>query len=272
MKPAIAGKKGLPVNRGRQPAKAVKLTILVGTRKGAWFLHGNTARRQWRADGPHFLGHIINHLVLDPRDGKTLIAAVSTGHLGPTIFRSGDLGKTWQEASRPPAFPKLPDGQLDANGLPGRTVKHTFWLTPGHVTQPGVWFAGTSPQAIFRTDDGGDTWQLLPGLHDNAQYRSWMGGEQDGTPDGPKLHSIIIDPRDAAHMYMAMSGGGVLGVLPGILGTLQATEALKLVLGIGEPLIGRLLIFDALAMTFDEVTITPDPECRCAGGSTADES
>lgn len=58
---------------------------------------------------------------------------------------------------------------------------------------------------------------------------------------------------------------GVLGVLPGILGTLQATEALKLVLGIGQPLTGRLLIFDALSMSFDEVTITPDPACRCAG-------
>jgi len=57
---------------------------------------------------------------------------------------------------------------------------------------------------------------------------------------------------------------GVLGVLPGILGTLQATEALKLVLGIGEPLIGRLLSFDALGMTFDELTTTADPDCRCA--------
>ncbi len=59
---------------------------------------------------------------------------------------------------------------------------------------------------------------------------------------------------------------GVLGVLPGVLGTLQATEALKLILGIGEPLTGRLLIFNALAMTFDEVAIAPDPGCRCAGG------
>jgi photosystem II stability/assembly factor-like uncharacterized protein len=209
MKTTIAGKKGLPVHRGRKPAKAAKLIILVGTRKGAWFFHGTSDRRQWRADGPHFLGHIINHLVQDPRDGKTLLAAASTGHLGPTIFRSSDMGKTWQEASRPPAFPKVPDGQLDTNGLPGRTVKHTFWLTPGHASQPGVWFAGTSPQAIFRTDDAGDTWHLLPGLHDNPRYRGWMGGEQDGTPDGPKLHSIIIDPRDAAHMYMAMSSGGV---------------------------------------------------------------
>lgn len=58
---------------------------------------------------------------------------------------------------------------------------------------------------------------------------------------------------------------GVLGVLPGILGTLQATEALKLVLGIGEPLIGRLLVFDALAMGFDELATAADPGCRCAG-------
>lgn len=63
---------------------------------------------------------------------------------------------------------------------------------------------------------------------------------------------------------------GVLGVLPGILGTLQATEALKLVLRIGEPLTGRLLVFNALSMTFDELQITPDPHCRCATASMPD--
>jgi len=198
-----------PAKRRTNASRTARLVILVGTRKGAWLMHGDAGRRQWRADGPHFLGHIINHLVLDPRDGKTLLAAASTGHLGPTIFRSQDWGKTWQEAARPPAFPKVPDGALDELGLPGRTVKHTFWLTPGHASEPGVWFAGTSPQAIFRSDDAGDTWHLLPGLNDNRQYREWMGAEQDGTPDGPKLHSILIDPRDAAHMYMAMSSGGV---------------------------------------------------------------
>jgi hypothetical protein len=192
----------------RKPATRA-LTILVGTRKGAWFLHGDSARRKWRVAGPQFLGHIINHLVMDPRDGRTVLAAESTGHLGPTIRRSTDRGRTWAEAKRPPAFPKVEGGGLDANGLPARTVKHTFWLTPGHASEPGTWFAGTSPQAIFRSDDGGDTWRLLPGLHDNPRYREWMGAEQDGTPDGPKLHSILIDPRDPRHMYMGMSGGGV---------------------------------------------------------------
>lgn len=60
---------------------------------------------------------------------------------------------------------------------------------------------------------------------------------------------------------------GVLGVLPGVIGLLQATEAIKLVLGIGNPLTGRLLHFDALAMRFRETRLHPDPECAvCAPG------
>ncbi len=54
---------------------------------------------------------------------------------------------------------------------------------------------------------------------------------------------------------------GVLGVLPGVIGLLQATEAIKLILGIGEPLRGRLLQFDALAMRFHETRLNPDPDC-----------
>jgi hypothetical protein len=176
--------------------------LLVATRKGAWLYHGDAARRTWRAAGPHFLGHVVNHLVLDPRDGRTLLAAAKTGHLGPTIFRSTDLGRTWKEAARPPAFPKAPEGEK------GRVVDHTFWLTPGHATEPGAWYAGTSPHGLFRSADGGVTWEPISGLNDDPQYRKWMGGPQDGTPDGPKLHSILVDPRDPAHLYLGMSGGG----------------------------------------------------------------
>ncbi len=182
---------------------ASRVLLMVGTRKGAWLLHGDSARRKWRLDGPHFLGHIFNHVVLDPRDGRTLLAAAKTGHLGPTIFRSSDRGKTWKEAARPPAFAKAPAGDQ------GRSVDHTFWLTPGHASQPGVWFAGTSPQGLFRSEDGGSSWEPFSVINDDPQYRTWMGTVQDGTPDGPKLHSIIVDPRDPNHLYFAMSGGGV---------------------------------------------------------------
>ncbi|TVO51394.1 WD40/YVTN/BNR-like repeat-containing protein [Denitromonas halophila] len=176
--------------------------LLVATRKGAWLLHGDTDRQHWRLDGPHFLGQIINHLVLDPRNGRTLLAAVSTGHLGPTLFRSADLGANWQEAAQPPAFATTADGN-------GRSVKHTFWLEPGPASEPEVWYAGTSPQGLFRSTDGGDTWAPFSCLNDDPTFREWMGTEQDGTPDGPKLHSIQIDPRDPTHLYIAMSGGGV---------------------------------------------------------------
>ena len=180
-----------------------KVLLQLATRKGAWLFHGDAARRQWRIDGPHFLGHIIHHLMLDPRDGRTMLAAASTGHLGPTLFRSLDRGRKWQEGKRPPAFDKVPEGGQ------GRVVNHTFWLTPGNASQSGVWYAGTSPHGLFRSDDGGDSWESLPGLNDDPQYREWMGGPQDGTPDGPKLHSIIVDPRDAKHLYIGMSSGGV---------------------------------------------------------------
>ncbi len=186
-----------------QQTAARRVVLLVATRKGAWLYHGDPARGTWRTDGPHFLGHIISHLRLDPRDGRTLLAAAKTGHLGPTIFRSTDLGRNWKEAAKPPAFAAAGAGEQ------GRAVDHTFWLTPAHANEPGVWYAGTSPQGLFRSEDGGVSWVPFSCLNDDLLYRKWMGTVQDGTPDGPKLHSIIVDPRDPAHLYIAMSSGGV---------------------------------------------------------------
>ena len=71
--------------RGRIPARvkwsaptgARGTLLLVATRKGAWIYRAAAARKAWKPDGPHFLGHVISHLVLDPRDGKTLLAAAA---------------------------------------------------------------------------------------------------------------------------------------------------------------------------------------------------
>jgi photosystem II stability/assembly factor-like uncharacterized protein len=184
-------------------AASDKLGLLVATRKGAFILKADGSRRKWETTGPMFFGHVVHHMMLDPRDGRTMLVAARTGHLGPTVFRSTDFGANWKEAAQPPAFPKVPEGKK------GRVVDHTFWLTPGHSSEPNVWYAGTSPQGLFRTEDGGDTWGPVAGFNDHPMYTKWTGGEQDGTPDGPKLHSVIVDPSDANHLYIGMSSGGV---------------------------------------------------------------
>lgn len=183
-------------------ASGPPVRLLVGTRKGAFFYRSDRRRSRWTLSRVHFFGSIVHHCVLDPRDGQTLLVAARTGHLGPTVFRSTDGGASWTEASRPPAFARAREGEA------GRVVDHTFWLTPGHASEPGVWYAGTSPQGLFRSQDGGATWEGVPGFNDNPARKDWCGGDQDGTPDGPKMHSVLIDPRDARHMYLSMSGGG----------------------------------------------------------------
>lgn len=186
-------------NKNSGAVRAPRSTaLLIGTRKGLWTLTGDATRRTWKLAGPHFLGHIVHHAVLDPRDRKTLLVAARTGHLGPTIFRSTDRGRTWKEAGKPPAF---------REGA-GRTVDHAFWLTPGHASEPGTWYAGTSPPGLFRTTDGGVTWAPVDGFNDHPQRKAWCYNDEPGTPDGAKLHSIVVDPRDPSHLYISLSGGG----------------------------------------------------------------
>ncbi len=180
--------------------------VFVATRKGAWILRSDGARRRWDLTGPIFLGHVAHHLVLDPRDRRSLLLAARTGHLGPTVFRSTDQGASWKEASRPPAFPKARAGE------PGRVVDHVFWLSPGHASEPNVWYAGTSPEGLFRSEDAGDHWDVVPGFEQHPMRIDWaIVDPKQSTPDGPILHSITIDPRDARHLYIGISGndGGV---------------------------------------------------------------
>ena len=136
------------------------MKLLIGTRKGLWFLASDD-RRSWSVGEPHFFGQIVQHAVA--RDGSVLVAS-STGHLGPTVFRTTDDGATWREATTPPAFP-------EGDRL-GRAQKTVFWLTPSH--EPGVWYAGgASPQGLFRSDDGGDTWTDVSGWNDHPMWETW---------------------------------------------------------------------------------------------------
>jgi molybdopterin/thiamine biosynthesis adenylyltransferase/rhodanese-related sulfurtransferase len=81
---------------------------------------------------------------------------------------------------------------------------------------------------------------------------------------GPCYRCLFPEPPPPG-LVPSCAEGGVLGVLPGTIGTLQATEALKVLLGIGEPLIGKLLLYNALDMTFDFVKLKKNPNCRVCG-------
>ena len=84
------------------------------------------------------------------------------------------------------------------------------------------------------------------------------------TPDGPCYRCLFREPPPPG-LVPSCAEGGVLGVLPGLVGTIQATEAIKLILGIGDTLIGRLLLVDALRMEFRAVTLRRDPACPACG-------
>ena len=85
-----------------------------------------------------------------------------------------------------------------------------------------------------------------------------------GVKDGPCYRCLYPEPPPPG-LVPSCAEGGVLGVLPGIIGVIQATESIKLILGIGEPLIGRFLIYDALKMRFRELKLRKDPECPVCG-------
>lgn len=87
-----------------------------------------------------------------------------------------------------------------------------------------------------------------------------------GAPGGPCYRCLFPEPPPP-DLVPSCAEGGVLGVLPGIVGSLQALEVIKLVLGIGEPLVGRLALFDALALELREVRIGRDPSCAVCGES-----
>jgi adenylyltransferase/sulfurtransferase len=85
-----------------------------------------------------------------------------------------------------------------------------------------------------------------------------------GYPDGPCYRCLYPEPPPPG-LVPSCAEGGVLGVLPGIIGSIQAMETLKLILKTGDPLVGRLLLFDALGMKFRELKLRKNPDCPVCG-------
>ena len=174
-----------------------------GTRKGAGSSPPTPTGSTWSVDGPHFLGHIIQHAVLDPRDGRTLLVAAGTGHLGP------DASSARPTSAPPGRRPRRPPAFRTGERL-ARSLRKVFWLTPGHADEPGrLVRRAARPQGLFRSEDGGDTWAPVDGWNDHPMWETWSEYPEENTPDGSMLHSVIVDPRDADHLYLGLSAGGI---------------------------------------------------------------
>jgi len=106
-------------------------------------------------------------------------------------------------------------------------------------------------------------WQGVPAVHGSI-FR-FEGQVTVFAPGSGPCYRCLFPQPPPPELAPSCAEGGVLGVLPGVIGSLQGTEALKLVLGIGEPLIGRLLLFDALGASFTEVAVRRDPACPVCG-------
>ena len=180
-------------------AAARRVDLLVATIKGAFVLKGDASRKVWKVEGPHYLGCETNHLVLDPRDGKTLLIAASTGHLGPTIFRSTDGGRNWKEAERPPAFPKVEGGDGPAvkhDLLPrARARERAGRLVGRHLAARRSSARPTAASPGIRSPGFNEYPRLAPHWSTPTAWSS--------RPTARSLHSIRVDPRDARHMYVS---------------------------------------------------------------------
>jgi molybdopterin/thiamine biosynthesis adenylyltransferase/rhodanese-related sulfurtransferase len=108
-------------------------------------------------------------------------------------------------------------------------------------------------------------WHDIPVVHGSI-YR-FEGQVTVFKPNAGPCYRCLFPQPPPPELAPSCSEGGVLGVLPGIIGSIQANEALKLAVGIGDPLVGRLLLFDALEESFTEVALKRDPDCPVCGES-----
>jgi photosystem II stability/assembly factor-like uncharacterized protein len=181
-----------------------RVRVLVGTRKGAFILTSDGKRSRWDVAGPHFAGWEIYHVKGSPAAPNRLYASQSSGWFGQQIQRSDDGGKTWEPVGNQFTYAGATGTHQWYDGTQHPWEFKRVWHLEPSLTDPDAVYAGVEDAALFRSADGGKTWEELPGLRGHGSGPNWMPGA-----GGMCLHTILLDPTDATRMYIAISAAGV---------------------------------------------------------------
>ncbi len=177
--------------------------VLVGTRKGAFVLSSSAKRERWDVRGPLFGGWEIYHLKGSPADPDRIYASQSSGWFGQLIQRSDDGGATWQPVGNEFAYDGVPGTHQWYDGTPHPWEFARVWHLEPSLDDPDAVYAGVEDAALFRSGDGGYSWQELSGLREHGSGPSWQPGA-----GGMCLHTILLDPTNPARIFIAISSAG----------------------------------------------------------------
>jgi len=177
--------------------------LLVGTRKGAFVLTSDEARKHWDVGGPHFAGWEIYHVKASPVDPNRVYASQSSSWFGQQIQRSDDGGKTWQPVDNTFTYDGVPGTHQWYDGTPHPWEFKRVWHIEPSATDAETVYAGVEDAALFQSKDGGNSWHELAGLRGHGSGAQWQPGA-----GGMCLHTILIDPSDAKRMFIAISAAG----------------------------------------------------------------
>lgn len=178
--------------------------VLVGTRKGAFVLTADEARRDWDIAGPFFSGWEVFHVAASPVDPDLVYAAPSGGWFGQLIQRSEDGGRTWEPVGNDFRYDGVPGTHQWYDGTPHPWEFAKVWHLSPSLTDRDTVFAGVEDAALFRSTDAGATWHELSGLREHGSGPHWQPGA-----GGMCLHTIVQDPRGPDRLTVAISAAGV---------------------------------------------------------------
>lgn len=178
------------------------IRLLVGTRKGAFVMTSDEKRQKWDISGPSFAGWEIFHMKGSSIDPNRVYASQTSGWFGQVIQRSDDGAKTWEPVGNEFVYDGTPGTHQWYDGTQHPWEFKRAWHLEPSKTELDTVYAGVEDAAMFKSVDGGKTWQELPELR-NTKGHLWAPGA-----GGMGLHTIIIDPNNPDRMYIAISAAG----------------------------------------------------------------